>query len=381
MNKENKDRMLKHIREGRYIPDTTFDVRLILDYKDMELYAKPCCERIAAAGLVDGIHVARDIQSPWNLNVDCRGLELCKEILGRYLQPEHIEEISAAMRWSHESDILCNNHIYTLKKMTVKKLKATQKELLTDKKEGNRELSDLLKAELESRGMLCKIRRLPERIGDTLRLLEMLRGPVRELPILTAAAWKEWIFNGSAYYEGPKGKHTDALRRFTDVHGGMDGAGKLEGGELARYIYLAVKAYGKENQAEYNHAGTVKSCLEIERRHHHLLQVMTAIGRLAPRKLLQMYPVTKEYAGEQMGWKDYFFTMGRLKKLPMDEPIGDAQDVACLLWDYQNWDLELLLLQWMNVLSDMEIYCNEPGVNDEFHKRLRQREGVVDGEK
>lgn len=371
MNKENKELLLKHIREGRYIPDTTFDIRRILAYGGMELYARPCCERIKAAGLADGIHIERDFRSRWNLAVDCQGLKLCKEILGRYLQPGHVEEISAAAQWCHELDILCNNHIYALKKMTARELKAAQKELLTAKKGENRELSALLKAEIKSRRPLGKIHRLPQRIWDTLHLLGMLRGPVRELPMLTVAAWNEWVFNGSAYYEGPSGKYTDALRRLTDLHGGMDGAGKLRGDELARYIYLLVKAYGKENQTESSHAGAVKSCLEIEKRYRRIGKVMNAIGKLTPGKLLQMYPVTKEYAGKEMGWKDYFFTMEKLKKLPMDEPIGDAQDVACLLWDYQNWDLELLLLQWMNVLTDLKIHCHDAGPNEEFHKRLK----------
>lgn len=373
MNEENKDRILKHIKSGKYIPDTVFDVKLILAYGGMELYAKPCCERINAAGLVDGVHIERDFRSRWNLAVDCQGMELCKEILEKYLQPEVMEKVLEAIRCCHEVDVLCNNQLYTFRKMTGKKLKVTQKELLAGKEE---ELSDLLKAELKSRGLARRILRLSEQAGFTLRLLAMFRGPVRALAPFITEAWKAWAFGGTSGYEGPRGKYTDALRRFTDSHGGMDGAKRLNGDALARFIYLAVKAYGSEDDSDFNHEGAVKPCMGIERRHHHLLQVMTALGRLTPGELLQMYPVTKEYAGEEMGWKDYFFTMGKLKNLPMDKPIGDAQDVACLLWNYQNWDLEMLLLQWMDVLFNLKAYCNEPGGNDEFHKRLKQREGM-----
>ena len=71
--------------------------------------------------------------------------------------------------------------------------------------------------------------------------------------------------------------------------------------------------------------------------------VLDAIGRLTPQKLLQLYPVTKEYDGSDGTAKDYFYTMDRLKQWPPDKPIGTAQEVACLLWDYQNQDLEIML--------------------------------------
>ena len=100
---------------------------------------------------------------------------------------------------------------------------------------------------------------------------------------------------------------------------------------------------------------------------------MDTIGRLPPMELLRMYPVTKEYDGEKWGTKDYFYTMDRLSRLPANKPIGDAQDVACLLWDYQNWDLSFLLLQWENVLGDLHVYCNEPGPHDELHDRMMRR--------
>ena len=135
---------------------------------------------------------------------------------------------------------------------------------------------------------------------------------------------------------------------------------------------MAVKVYGKENHAEFNHAKAYKSCLEIENRYQELKQVMETIGRLTPMELLRLYPVTKEYDGEKWGTKDYFYTMDKFKKRPADKPIGDAQDVACFLWDYQNRDLTWLLLQWQNVLGDLHVYCNEPGPQDEFDERLQK---------
>lgn len=100
---------------------------------------------------------------------------------------------------------------------------------------------------------------------------------------------------------------------------------------------------------------------------------MEAIARLTPKQLMYMYPITKEYDGERWGTKDYFYTVERLKRWPEDKPIGDAQDVACLLWDYQNWDLSFMLLQWQNVIGDLYVYCNNKELHNEFFERYERR--------
>ncbi|MCC8025666.1 MAG: hypothetical protein LIP16_10250 [Clostridium sp.] len=372
MSDENMETLLKHIKEGRYIPDTIFDIRRMLAYKDMELYAKPCCDRIVSAGLVDGIHIARDIESPWNLVADVHGMDLCREILKSYLQPEDVDDFYDVAKWCHELVILNNNQIYSLRKMTTKDIKASQKDLIGCTNGDDKEVAELLRAELESRRLPCRMHHLAGRIGFTCRLLAMFRGPMRALVPVIKKSWKGWERNGSEYYARSSGKYAEALRRFTNVHGGTAGACKLRGDDLIWYIYLAVKVYGKENQAEFNHAKAYKSCLEIENRYQKLKQVMDTIGRLTPMELLRLYPVDKEYDGKKWGTKDYFYTMDRLRRLPADKPIGDAQDVAVLLWDYQNWDLAFLLLQWENVLGDLHVYCNEPGPQDELHDRMKR---------
>lgn len=67
------------------------------------------------------------------------------------------------------------------------------------------------------------------------------------------------------------------------------------------------------------------------------------------------YPVLLELYEDKdpmsTGWEE----CERLRRIPADKPIGDAQDVAVLLWDYQNWDLDFLLLQWENVLGDLHV--------------------------
>lgn len=374
MEKETKELLLKHIKEGGYIPDALFDIQKILANTGMELYALPCCSRIEAAGLVDGTHVLHIPPSPWKLQADVRGIQLCKDILASYLQPEYLGEIQGIAQGCQDYNTSVNNMLYSLRKMSTDDLKRNRTEPFVYRvgEEDTEDVAELYKAELKQRGISGSIRKLGSRVAFVYDMLTMFPGPVRILWPFIREAWRSWETSGITLGAEENGKYTKALRRFTNAHGGTRQIGKLRGDDLVRYIFLAVKAYGKENRAEVNHAKAYKSCLEIENRYQELKQVMDTIGRLTPMGLLRLYPVTKEYDGEKCGTKDYFYTMDRLRRLPADKPIGDAQDVACLLWDYQNRDLIWLLLQWQNVLGDLHVYCNEPGPQDEFDERLQK---------
>lgn len=375
MEKATKEVILDHIKDGTYVNDMLFDIQKLMARADMELYAKPCCDRIEAAGLVDRIHVLRIPPSPWKLQVDVDGMEACRKILEAYLQPEYLDEMHDVIRGCRDWTISVNNILYSLRKISSKGLKAGLMDNFVYRvgEEDEQDITELFKAELESRKLLGRIRRLVKRISFVIQMLRMFPGPYRMLVAFIKESWKSWNTAGIVPHVESNGKYTKALRRFTDFHGGTHRIERLQGDDLARYIFLAVKAYGKENPAEFNHTKAYKSCLEIENRYQELKQVMETIGRLTPMKLLRMYPVTKEYDGEKWGTKDYFYTMDRLRRLPADKPIGDAQDVAVLLWDYQNWDLMELLLQWENVLEDLDIYCNDSGPHDELHDRMMRR--------
>lgn len=375
MEKETKEVILSHVKDGTYVSDMLFDVQKLMAKAGMELYAKPCCDRIEAAGLVDKVHVLRIPTSPWNLRVDTDGMEACREILEAYLQPEYLNEMYEIIKGCRDWTISVNNMLYSLRKISSKDLKADLMDAFVYKvdEDDEQDVTELFKTELESRRLPGRVRKLARRTAFVIQILRMFPGPFQILVPFIKESWKNWNIVGNVPYVESKGKYTKALRRFTDIHGGTHRIERLQGDDLARYIFLAVKAYGKENPAEFNHTKAYKSCLEIENRYQELKQVMETIGRLTPMKLLRMYPVTKEYDGEKWGTKDYFYTMDRLRRLPADKPIGDAQDVAVLLWDYQNWDLMELLLQWENVLKDLDIYCNDSGPHDELHDRMMRR--------
>jgi hypothetical protein len=379
MEKETKEVVLSHIKDGTYVPDMLFDIQKLMAKAGMELYAKPCCDRIEAAGLVDKVHVLRIQPSPWKLQVDADGMEACRGILEAYLQPEYLNEMYEIIKGCRDWTISVNNMLYSLRKISSKDLKDDLMDSFVYKvgEDDEQDVTELFKAELENRKLLGRMRKLNRRTAFVIQMLRMFPGPLQILVPFIKESWKSWNTAGIVPHVESNGKYTKALRRFTDIHGGTRCIGRLQGVDLAQYIFLAVKAYGKENHAEFNHTKAHKSCLEIENRYQELKQVMETIGRLTPLELLRMFPVKKEYDGEKWGTKDYYYTMDRLRRLPADRPIGDAQDVAALLWDYQNWDLTFLLLQWENVLGDLHVYCNESGPKDELHDRMKK--GGVNG--
>lgn len=374
MEKETKEVILSHIKDGTYVSDILFDIQKLMAKAGMELYAKPCCDRIEAAGLVDKVHVLRIPPSPWRLQVDADGMEACREILGAYLQPEYLNEMHEIIKGCRNWTISVNNMLYSLRKISRKDLKTDLMDAFVYKvgEDDEQDVTELFKAELKSRKFSGRIRKLARRTAFVIQMLRMFPGPFQILVPFIKESWKSWNIVGNEPRIESGGKYTKALRRFIDAHGGKSRVGKLQRSDLIKYIYLAVKTYGKENRTEVNHVKAYKSCLEIENRYQELKKVMETIGRLTPMELLRMYPITKEYDGEKWGTKDYFYTMDKLKKLPANKPIGDAQDVACLLWDYQNWDLTFLFLQWQNVLGDLHVYCNEPDPQDELHDRMKK---------
>ena len=372
MDTESKELLLKHIKKGKYVSEPIFSICKIMKCGDMELYAKSCCDRIKENGLRDGVHVFRMKPASWGLAVDAYDLKLCRGVLEAYLQPEYLDEIEEATQ-AHSSWIInINNMLYALRRMDKKSLMKVEPEAFGYKasSEDYDDIADIFRTTLRYRRFPLNLRPFAERLFFTCRLLAEFRGSANILIPFAKGAWDMWENDGR--HETGNGTYSNALWRFLASRGGASKVHRLQGDDLAKYIYLEVKAYGKEKWKEINHIKH-KSCLEIESRYKEIKMVLDAIGRLTPQKLLQLYPVTKEYGGERRDCKDYFYTMDKLKQWPPDKPIGTAQEVACLLWDYENEDLEIMLLQWMNAVDDLKFYCGEDGPSDRFHDLLLKK--------
>lgn len=372
MDTESKELLLKHIKKGKYVSEPIFSVCKIMKCGGMELYAKSCCDRIEKSGLRDGVHVFRMKPASWGLGVDAYGLKLCRAVLEAYLQSEYLDEIEEATQ-AHSSWITnINNMLYALRRMDKKSLLKVEPEAFGYKasSEDYNDIADIFRTTLRYRRFPCNLRPFAERLFFTCCLLAEYRGPANILIPFAKGAWDMWENDGR--HETGNGTYSNALWRFLASRGGASKVHRLQGDDLAKYIYLEVKAYRKEKWKEINHIKN-KSCLEIENRYKEIKMVLDAIGRLTPQKLLQLYPVTKEYDGERWDCKDYFYTMDKLKQWPPDKPIGTAQEVARLLWDYQNKDLEIMLLQWMNAVNDLKFYCNVNGPSDQFHELMLKK--------
>lgn len=384
MDQESKGLLVKQIKEGGYLSDAVVDVHKVLANTGMELYAKLCCDRIEAAGLVDGVHVSHVSPTSWKLQVDAQGIGLCRDILEAYLQPEYLNNIQELVQGCQDYYTSLNNMLYSLRKMSADDLKAVCVEKFAYKvsEQEIKDITDLYEAERRRRRIPSCVRRMGGRITFICHMLRHFPGPVRILWPFIREAWRYWDTIGiSACTEDGQGKYSKALRRFIESHGGTRGIKNLQGDDLAKYIFLAVKAYGMESFEALKRSNGPKSCLMIERRYQDLKQVMEAIGRLTPAELLQMYPVEKKFDGARRGEKDYFYTMDKLRCWPEEQPLGSANDVASLLWNYQNWDLEEVLIEWMCAIGDLWSYCNDPAPNDEFHRKLGGKAGRSNGEK
>ncbi len=381
MNAESKELLMEHIKKGQDVPIAYFNVQRALENAGTGLYAKACCNRIETARLVDGIHVFSECSNPWNLSLDLYGMKVCREILESYVHADELNLLYESFRAYNDWVTSTNNILYSLRRMGKEELK----EGLVDaigykvKLDETEDILDLFKAELECRKLPARVCKMARRVSFVYQTLRMVEVPYRILIPFVQEAWTAWEKNGNDYYPEGSGKYSKAMRRFLDAHGGDSAIRKLRGDCLVKYVYLAVKTHGKEYSSEKQY-NRVKPSREIEHRYQILRRVMEAIGRLTPQELLRMYPVEKRYDGAKWEEKDYFYTMGKIKTLPADKPIGDAQDVACILWDYQNMDLEFLLMEWMSVLSDLYIFCNDGGPNDQFHKKLMKRYGKEEPE-
>ena len=243
MEKETKEVILSHIKDGTYVNDMMFDIQKLMARADMELYAKPCCDRIEAAGLVDKVHVLRIQPSPWRLQVDADGMEACSEILGAYLQPKYLNEMHEIIKGCRNWTISVNNMLYSLRKISRKDLKTDLIDAFVYKvgEDDEQDVTELFKAELKSRKFSGRIRKLARRTAFVIQMLRMFPGPFQILVPFIKESWKSWNIVGNVPRIESGGKYTKALRRFIDAHGGKSRVGKLERSDLIKYIYLAVK--------------------------------------------------------------------------------------------------------------------------------------------
>jgi len=98
--------------------------------------------------------------------------------------------------------------------------------------------------------------------------------------------------------------------------------------------------------------------------------VVDLMGMLTPIEVEQLFPIEKEYDGEEYGIKDYFYTREYLDGLDQDKQIHD--EVETLIMEYQNIHINVFAANWMSAISAVhrfetgmtlaEQFANETGL-------------------
>ncbi|HBZ80933.1 MAG TPA: hypothetical protein DEP07_11170 [Brevibacillus sp.] len=128
---------------------------------------------------------------------------------------------------------------------------------------------------------------------------------------------------------------------------------------LERAIFYGVKYMGR--------AGESTTIEELERRFSISEALMALIAMVTPRRFVEIFPINKEYDGERWGLKDYFYTVEMITKHGWDKPIGESSEGAFgFLWDYQNWDINLFLVNHMSLVSEMARSQGQPGPMEQW---------------
>lgn len=109
--------------------------------------------------------------------------------------------------------------------------------------------------------------------------------------------------------------------------------------QLVLYGVKYIDAYGDYNDNQ------LKSREKIKAHYLFIETVLKLMELLTFRQFVNLFPIDKRYDGEKYMCKDYFFTVEILKKVDMDEKIGDRlQD---LLWDYTNEQINEFMINFL----------------------------------
>lgn len=380
MNLDNKEILMKCIKNGSRVQEPLIDIKGFLNSAKLGLYAPICYNRIEAAGFIDGVHVFKDSKSNKNIILDAIGFKKCQEIIEGYIEPEQYkEELNYFQRLSDYARCL-NNALYILRNSSNKKLRELYREAQDLKREKDFDIeSDLFIAELKYRRRFLNKLRVLKRLPLTFYLIAQFQVKPKDFPVLVKMAWR-LSGNNEPQYDG--GTYYEALKRFQMNHPKYKRPERLNRDDLKKYIFLGIKAYGREHFKNH-HRSRFHSCEEIDWIYNGTNGIMKAVGLLTPAELLQLFPVTKDFDSGKFGSKDYFWTIEKIKELPLNKPIGTEQDVANVLWDYVNKDTEYFFLNWHGSLVDLRDFCakEEPLKNyydrQEKTKRKSEKENVV----
>ena len=132
--------------------------------------------------------------------------------------------------------------------------------------------------------------------------------------------------------------------------------------DLMKIAFAGIKYVNsvREIRIENERVGTdYKQTLEESQAVFQLMDaIFTVMGYIKLKNLIVTFPIKKDFDGHKWESKDYFYTMTVLSKMDMDKPIG-RDNIADLLWDYENDDLREAYVEFMCSMS--AIYRSQTG--------------------
>ena len=151
---------------------------------------------------------------------------------------------------------------------------------------------------------------------------------------------------------------------------------------LKRAVFYAVKYFSLE-RIERRHSTEPRTIEQVDADFSLLQYVKMLMGQLTPREMMSMFPIEKEYDGEEFGCKDYFFTVEKLKDFDLDKPLGE-EGLEDFLWCYWNDDLFAFDVISMSIISNMykaqtgkgilEKWCEDQGIGT---YTINQEKGII----
>ncbi|GEO26278.1 hypothetical protein AAC03nite_20630 [Alicyclobacillus acidoterrestris] len=106
-----------------------------------------------------------------------------------------------------------------------------------------------------------------------------------------------------------------------------------------------------------------KEADDVCRQYYLFSAVMRAIEAMEPSRFVRIFPIEKTYDGHRYQTKDYFTTVKMIEENGWNIKIPNAFE---FLWDYQNWDISIFLVNYMSIISSLRRVQGKPGLAEEW---------------
>lgn len=171
-------------------------------------------------------------------------------------------------------------------------------------------------------------------------------------------------------------RYLNAFWRVIDNNG--ENIFDAETGTTKKLVFYGVKYIATQRKIERQQLiqEETESCFKMIE----LIQML--MMRLTPNDFVNLFPIKKEYLREDFGWKDYFYTVDKLKAYPADQPIGNNLDD--LLWDYTNDTICRFMVNMLCTASQLRRFQGQMGIAEEWAEKqgiptysVNENEGYV----